>query len=97
MDALVRLQKWYASQCDGHWEHQYGVKIDTLDNPGWTVTVDLEETALEDVRWVGIVHERSENDWVHCRLKDRQFHGYGGPGNLGEILTIFLDWAERQT
>ncbi|MFK0239099.1 Imm53 family immunity protein, partial [Streptomyces vinaceus] len=29
------------------WEHEWGVKIATLDNPGWTVEIDLEETDLE--------------------------------------------------
>jgi hypothetical protein len=96
MNTLVRLQNWYAAQCDGHWERQYGVKIDTLDNPGWALTVDLEGTALEEARWDGVSYERSENDWVACRLKDRRFYGDGGPGNLEELLTIFLDWAERQ-
>lgn len=30
------LQKWYKSQCDGDWEHEYGIKIETVDNPGWS-------------------------------------------------------------
>ena len=25
------------------WEHQYGVKKGTLDNPGWRVKIDLNE------------------------------------------------------
>ncbi|MFE2849501.1 Imm53 family immunity protein, partial [Streptomyces scopuliridis] len=29
------LQNWYTQQCDGDWEHEWGVKIATLDNPGW--------------------------------------------------------------
>jgi hypothetical protein len=33
-DLLKRLQDWYVSQCDGGWEHTYGISIDTLDNPG---------------------------------------------------------------
>ncbi|MFE4959105.1 Imm53 family immunity protein [Streptomyces sp. NPDC056653] len=28
------LQNRYAQQCDGDWEHEWGVKIATLDNPG---------------------------------------------------------------
>ena len=41
MDELQLLQEWYVAQCDGDWEHSYGVKIDTLDNPGWSLKVDL--------------------------------------------------------
>ncbi|MEU1470579.1 Imm53 family immunity protein [Streptomyces sp. NPDC005761] len=38
------LQHWYASHGDGGWEHEWGVTIGTLDNPGWTVMISLEET-----------------------------------------------------
>lgn len=30
-DDLIWLQSWYLSNCDGEWEHGYGVAIDTLD------------------------------------------------------------------
>jgi hypothetical protein len=32
---LNELQVWYGAQCNGSWEHTYGIKIETLDNPGW--------------------------------------------------------------
>jgi len=44
IDPLRALEDWYASVCDGDWEHTYGVKIGTLDNPGWTVDIDLRQT-----------------------------------------------------
>ena len=47
-DVLLRLQAWYADQSDGEWEHSYGVRIDTLDNPGWAVRIDLNGTSVED-------------------------------------------------
>ena len=45
--ALSSLQRWYSSQCDGDWEHQLGVEITTLDNPGWLVRIELRHTPLE--------------------------------------------------
>lgn len=45
------LQAWYADQCNEDWEHEWGVKIETLDNPGWSVSIDLEETDLEDCEY----------------------------------------------
>ena len=47
MSVLDDLQKWYTSNCDGEWQEEYGVEIGTLDNPGWSVTIDLEDTNLE--------------------------------------------------
>jgi hypothetical protein len=92
--ALVRLQKWFEERCDGTWEQESGVNIETLDNPGWSVTVDLEGTSLENARFAPVTESRSEHDWVECRVQAAQFQGYGGPLNLEEVLTRFLDWAE---
>jgi hypothetical protein len=38
--------------------------------------------------------ERSEQDWVVCRVVGEQFEGVGGPANLPEIIETFLLWAE---
>ena len=92
-DTVSRLQRWYAAQCDDNWEHQYGVKIDTLDNPGWSLEVDLTGTNLMNREFVEVDLERSELDWVRCRLQGAKFEGFGGPENLCEILGTFLSWA----
>ena len=42
------LQDWYLAQCNGDWEHEFGIKIDTLDNPGWSVVIDLLGTNYEN-------------------------------------------------
>lgn len=47
MNELVQTQDRYLSQCNGDWEHQCGLKIRTLDNPGWSIEIDLAETELE--------------------------------------------------
>lgn len=46
MELLRFLQDWYLSQCDGDWEHQLGIDIGTIDNPGWTVKVSLSDYLL---------------------------------------------------
>jgi len=46
---LLWIQKWYKSQCNGDWEHEYGVKIETVDNSGWYVTINLMDTNLEGI------------------------------------------------
>ena len=98
MDTLQELQRWYQSQCNGDWEHSYGVKIDTLDNPGWNVTIELADTELAGRPFIEVQRLEHETDWVHCRLRDGKFEGCGGPFMLEEILRIFLAWAtEKQT
>lgn len=93
MNTLQDLQQWYRSHCDGDWEHGYGVKIDTLDNPGWSVTIELTDTELVDRPFTEVQRLEHETDWIRCHVRDRKFEGYGGPLMLDEILTIFLSWA----
>ena len=45
-DNLIWLINWYTSHCDGDWEHIFGIKIGTLDNPGWHIQISIEETEL---------------------------------------------------
>ncbi|MCM2498968.1 immunity 53 family protein [Neorhizobium galegae] len=44
MDVLDWFGRWYEAQCDGAWEHGFGASIDTLDNPGWSLKIDLAGT-----------------------------------------------------
>ena len=41
------VEDWYQSNCNGDWEHQYGITIETTDNPGWSVKIDLKNTIFE--------------------------------------------------
>ncbi len=83
------LEEWYYSNCDNDWEHTYGISIGTLDNPGWTVEIDLKGTPLENLDFDEIEIERTKNNWVVCSVVNNQFIAQGGPRNLSEILDIF--------
>ena len=100
MSALQELQNWYISQCNEDWEHTYGVTIGTLNNPGWSVTIELTDTDLADkafpVYSYGVKDDanHSGNNWTICKVEDNKFIGYGGPMELEEILNVFLSWAK---
>ncbi|MFG1811576.1 immunity 53 family protein [Streptomyces sp. NPDC049040] len=91
------LQEWYAHQCDGDWEHEWGVRIATLDNPGWSVEIDLEETDLEGREYTRLDVRRSSRDWVLAWTAEQTFHAACGPGNLAEVLAVFRTWATSPT
>ena len=96
-DRLTQLQDWYLSRCNGEWEHQFGVQIDTLDNPGWDVKIDLRETHLADRPFKKISIQREDDDnWLICWVQDEKFVGCCGPKNLEELLGVFLDWAKEK-
>lgn len=89
---LVALQTWYAAECNGDWEHSYGVVIETLDNPGWSVEIDLEETQLA-CRARAVVETRSSDlDWLRIEITDAKFIGAGDPMKLGHIIAAFIEF-----
>ncbi len=96
MDELDLLVRWFEERCDGLWEHIHRINIESLDNPGWSVEIDLGDTPLENCKFEPVVREESETDWISCRLKQRRFQGAGGPATLREILRIFLSWAQSE-
>lgn len=94
MDVMKRLEAWYVSVCNEDWEHTYGITISSIDNPGWSVNIDLLDTGLENKSFSPIkIQRENENDWVFCSVKDGKFLGHGGPQNLTEIIEIFLNWV----
>jgi Immunity protein 53 len=93
LNSFSWLQDWYARHCDGVWEHSWGVSIDTLDNPGWKVAIDLIGTDLSKKSFKQINLERSPIDWIHCRVNDLRFEVTCGPRNLEEALEIFQAFA----
>jgi hypothetical protein len=95
-NCLEKLEEWYGTQCDDEWEHSYGVKIETIDNPGWQIDIDLEGTSLSGKQFDEVKLERDYVDWVDCRVIDNCFEGRGGPKNLKEIILLFLSWAEEK-
>jgi hypothetical protein len=96
MSSLEELQKWYASNCDGVWEEDFGITIKSMSDPGWSVTVDLDETNLEGKEFQRVENHWSEDSWIECRVEDNKFRGFGDPGKLEAILKIFIDWAKSQ-
>lgn len=108
-DELSWLQQWYSAQCDGEWEHGFGITIETIDNPGWSVKICVEGTELASAQFEPVKPEVSETDWIQCRIaerkkglvphssqNDRRFEGFGGALNLPDITKTFRTWAETR-
>lgn len=94
MEELAELQKWYRAQCNEDWEHSFGISIDTLDNPGWKLSIDLEDTNLEGKEFEEIeIDYESKYHWLTCKTKDNKFLGFCGPLELTKMIKIFVVWA----
>ncbi len=91
---IAFLQRWFSVHCDGDWEHGSGIKLSSLENPGWSLEVNLLGAELEDVLTPHVVVERGELDWTHAWSDGRTFNAVGGPENLAEIIGHFRAFVE---
>ncbi len=102
-DNLNWLSRWYLSQCNSDWEHSYGVKIDTLDNPGWSLKIELFDTVMQGHAFKRVEHGEPSDDlegwqmtgsWWVARVEDDTFMVSCGPLDLAAAIGVFRDWAE---
>lgn len=89
------LCNWYNKNCNGDWEHYYGIKIDTIDNPGWTITIDTESSLieLENIPWT--FSETSSNDWYGFKVEGKKFEASGDPFKLEFLIKLFRKTFEN--
>ena len=89
-DYFEFIESWYDNKCDGSWEHAYGIDISTLDNPGWQVKVTGEngKNFFKENR-------EGDDDWYRVNANDKEFLGYGGSKNLGDLLRLLENWIKN--
>ena len=101
MNTLARLQTWYSNRCNDEWEHSSGISIQSCDNPGWWVKINLIGTPLQSQTFIEIAEGIDAKRfalgprWLSCRTEDGTWHGAGDETKLEGILEIFLVWAEK--
>ena len=94
MSSIIQwLQDWTKSQIDGDWEHELGISISMLDNPGWILSADisnygdfLKETKPlgrdNDVDWIDFEVRVIAKTYVYIEI-------FGDISKLNEILYSF--------
>ncbi|EMO43853.1 Imm53 family immunity protein [Leptospira santarosai] len=85
------LMEWYQSQCDGDWEHEYGIEINTNGDRGWQVKIEVNFTELDGVVINHTLIQQGLNDWYSFSLKDGKFLAEGDPKKLSIILEKFKE------
>lgn len=81
--------------CDGYWEHSYSIRIESLDNPGWHISIDLNETNIENLDIDYQLIENSPNDWYGFSIKDKVFNASGDPSKLEFLLNKFREIVDE--
>jgi hypothetical protein len=95
MNNLEFLSQWYQKQCNGDWEHQFGVRINTIDNPGWELNIDLAETEMEELEIEYKLLDRGSLGWHGYSIKNKVFHAAGDPQKLDTLFYEFRAIAEK--
>ena len=91
-DTIERIQYWYKINCNGNWEHDYGFIIETLDNPGWRIKIDLSGTSLDKLEVKReFQNPNNENDWFSIYTENKTLIIGCGPENMKTAFDIFFD------
>lgn len=75
MEDLKWIENWYLKNCDGNWEHSYGVEIGNIDNPGWYIKIDLKETYLKEKTNLSFMRKRGKMIGLDVGRKMKFFMG----------------------
>ena len=96
MDILVWLSDWYEANCDGDWEHNAGISISSLDNPGWCFKVNITDTLCSG-KLVSISNFQSEIDWYEIKSDGYTFTAVGDTSKLIFLIEHFRDFVNSSS
>ena len=96
MTNLDWLAKWFINECNGDWEHSFQIKIQTLSNPGWMLTIDLCETELEGIIMSYQEEIISDHIWFGFKIVDNVFVAFGHSSRLDFLIRIFVLLTEMK-
>ncbi len=88
LNLLKWLEEWHRDNAFGD-GYALDIKISTVDNPGWSVKIDLTDTKYDGISMDEIKEECSDDDWIFCKIENKIFQGYGDCLKLEKIIEAF--------
>ena len=95
MEILEWLEKWYLKHCDGVWENDHGIDIQTLDNPGWQINIELHGTPYANIEREWEAVQIDDNNWYGFKFELAVFDGIGDPTKLAVLIGEFRKIIEE--
>ncbi|KAA5535568.1 immunity 53 family protein [Paenimyroides baculatum] len=89
MEIIKWIENWFMSNCDGEWEHENIIKIESTSNPGWNIEITLSDTSLEGVNVDYFLNEISDDNWYGYKVSNNKFTGVGDSSKLIFLLELF--------
>ena len=69
MSSIIQwLQDWTKTQIDGDWEHELGISISMLDNPGWILSADISNYG-DFLKETGPLGRDNDVDWIDFEVR----------------------------
>ena len=93
-DNLEWLDHWYRRQCNGEWEHSRGVRLESLDDPGWRLTIHLAGTTAANTVPQRLNLDTPCGEWINCAISEDRFQGSGDLRKLEQIIGVFRQWVD---
>lgn len=88
---ISKLEKWFKKKCNGDWEHQGGILIESTDNPGWYIKVDFDNLDCPNAKALEKSSiRRTDSDFITFKY-DEPNNSLGvtcGVANLTEALEL---------
>jgi len=88
------LENWISDMFKFKSTNKNPLIIRTIDNPGWRISINLEDTYFYSKSIDYQEREVDDSDWVQFWVKDGFFQAAGGARNLNQMLGIFRQWVE---
>ena len=88
------VQRWFISNCNGDWEHGYGINMEYTKETGWYVYFNVNHTSMYDCKF-DKKDKKGKKKWLTFEVNENSFIGRGDSSKLEEILQTFHDWVEE--
>jgi hypothetical protein len=90
------LQNWIFKNYNENYIKNSMFFLRNIGNPGWAITLQLEDSIYENKKFNEIEIERTDNNWCYYSVKKKELYLAGGPLNLNEILSYFKNFIEEK-
>ena len=95
MEITDWIQNWFKNNCDGDWEKAEVILINTTENPGWEVEIDISNTSIANMNINWILNENGAQDWYGVKIENQKFNATGDSGKLKFLLGLFKEMIEK--
>ena len=96
INGIHLIDNFYRHYCNGQWEHDYGITIQTCDNPGWLLTFsDSKLNEIWNESTCGVIIKRiSDKHNVIVTYKNERHTSFQEINIFSVSLILFNDFSK---